>query len=368
MGQSSNSTTSETSASSVTSAAALIPLPTEPSFKPGGSDKNGTNRPWNVHARLENFHSYSDDDRLRKRFKGDTSAQNQWSSEDAALGRVYGDLEYGELARSKIFHGSQTFAVVIGGHSRSTSASADGKQSNHQGGHQDFGRSVAAKISHGTSECLTKRTSITSRSSPPPPALTSCNEDPSFRKQARLPSEIKDSQEMDYELVDTQMSLDSLELHSPMQGRTTHNYKVHSNMASETLGGTASYWGPHEQNGPLSRYERPFPEDSSPQYPPSVGDRERNENERSINRECREESSPPYSPPPPNVDVSYEGPVKDLTHTPLPQITRQEETKNSDNWLPCVMCNFYIQNNGQYKNNIWYASGFSALVSTTNIN
>ncbi|RPB10524.1 hypothetical protein P167DRAFT_576129 [Morchella conica CCBAS932] len=360
MGQSSNSTSSETSASSVTSAAALIPLSTGPSFKSDGSGMNRTDRPRNEDARLENFHSYSDDDRLRKRFKGDTSTQNQWSSEGAALGRVYGDLEYGELARSKIFHGSQTFAVVIGSRSRSTSASADGKQNNHQGGHQDFGHAVAARISQGTSERLTKRTSITSRSSPPPAALTSYNEDLSVLKQARLPSEIKDSQEMDYELVDAQMSLDSADLHSPMQERTMHNYQVHNNMASETLGRTTPYWGTHEQNGPFSRYERPSsydnprppPEDNSPQYSPSVGDRERNEAERSINREYREASSPPYSPPPPDVDVLYEGPVKDLTHMPLPQTTQQEQPKNSDNWFSCVMCNFYIQNNGQYKNNI----------------
>lgn len=271
-----------------------------------------------------------------------------------------------------IFSENRMLAVVIDNRSRSTSTSTNDKNVYHETNNW-FQTPTTVKDSQETPTLIRRAHYETSSQNQPPPSsyqdsqpiVIGSDEDeilsPPRRARQVLPLEVKNSQENEGELTDAPMSLDSPEVYSPHpQDYNMSNHLNCDNMAPAICEHTEPQWRPHEEGtfyvglGRLSVHTSPDTQfaKESPRYPPSVGDPYgKDMNGR---REHRDPSSPPYSPPPPDVPETFPEPSnRTESYIPLPQTTIQDQQSHDDEFV-CRVCGFLVQNHGQYKDKLWY--------------
>lgn len=320
-----------------------------------------------------------------------SAPQNHWNGNlrsaaagisSKRFGRLEQDLQYEGFSRSpSIFSENRTIAVVIDNRSRSTSTSTSGKKG--QDMNNLFQTPTTVKDLQETLAFVSGARYTTTSQKPPPPAsyqdsrtiVTSPDEHNEFSsppKQTRplIFSEVKNSQEIEEELTDAPMSLDSTEIYSPAQGEHNTNTMSLDNIVSSAWERSEALWRSLEEEGTrpstdlgvslTCRGPATPPGQGSPQYPPSVGDPHgKAVNGQHTSQEYRDMSSPPYSPPPPDIpDIAPELVNPPESHIPPSQSIIQDNRQTNVEWFTCKVCKFYIANNGQYKDKLWCEPNF----------
>lgn len=258
---------------------------------------------------------------------------------------------------SGIFSENRKLAVVIDNRSRSTSTSTSGRKG-HQKLNNWFQTPTTIKGSQETPVLLSRTRHQTSLQNRPPPTsyqdsqpiVIGSDDDeipsPPQCTHRVLPSEVKNSQEFEEELTDAPMSLDSTDVYSPLPQERS---------ASAAWGYAELPWRPEEENR-LSVDPEILTVQRDPhaqQYPGNPHGKDTNGNYTS--REYREPSSPPYSPPPPDVPETLLEPVNRAeSYISPPRTTIQDDQSTRDDGFVCRKCRFHTKNNGQYKDKLWY--------------
>lgn len=292
----------------------------------------------------------------RKRFKGNIPESYYDHIAHATKGRIEGNQTGNSLPTaapgtanktsksSDIFSGNRALAVVIDNRSRSTSASTNGRK-----GHQQTNNWPQTPTTVKDSQkipVLISRTpcQATLRNQSPSTYQDSQsividldnNETPSLPQRTHqiFPPEIKNPQELEDELTDAPMSLDSTEVYSPLP----------------QSGYAERPWVPEEEENRSSVDPDGVLAQPDPYIqPPSTI------LEDMIIQEYREPSSPPYSPPPPDLpEASPELVNREEPCVSTPRMTAQGNRPIPDDGFVCRVCSFYIKNNGQYKDKLWY--------------
>lgn len=264
---------------------------------------------------------------------------------------------------SGIFSENRKLAVVIDNRSRSTSTSTNGQK-----GHNSWSQKPTVKGSQETSVLLSRTRHQASLQNIPPPTYQDCqpiiidsddDEAPGLPQKTHqiFPSETKPPQEFEEELTDAPMSLDSTEVYSPLPQECNIPDRLdHGGMTNaawpqdESMGFAELQWRPPGEEN------RPTVEPGGLRYSPDVENSHlKITNGHYISPEYRESSSPPYSPPPPDVpEVPLELVNLAESYISPPHTTIQDDQPIPDDGFVCRICTFYIENNGQYKDKLWY--------------
>lgn len=266
---------------------------------------------------------------------------------------------------SGIFSENRKLAVVIDNRSRSTSTSTNGQK-----GHNSWLQKPTAKGPQETSVLLSRtRHQASLQNIPPPtyqdyqPIIIDSDDDEALglpqKTRQIFPLETKNPQELEEELTDAPMSLDSTEVYSPLPQECNNSDRLgHDGMTNaawpqdETMGFAELQWRPPGEEN------RPAIEPGGLRYSPDVENSHlKITNGHYTSPEYREPSSPPYSPPPPDVsepEVPLEVVNSAGSYTPPPHAIIQDDQPIPDDGFVCRICTFYIENNGQYKDKLWY--------------
>lgn len=294
----------------------------------------------------------------RKRFKGNIPESYYDQIGHAAKGRIEGNqignslpavalgTANGTSRSSEIFSENRTLAVVIDNRSRSTSTSTNGRK-----GHQQTNnwlQTPTVKDPQKTPVLISRTLYQAALRNQSPPiyqdsqniVIDSDNDETlSLPQRARqvFPPEIKNSQEFEDELTDAPMSLDSTEVYSPLP----------------QCGYAERPWVPDEENRSSVDPEGLLAQPDPYIQPPNAKILE-DAISHNTSQEYREPSSPPYSPPPPDLsEVSLEVVNREESCVSTPRTTAHDNQLVPDDGFVCRVCSFYIKNNGQYKDKLW---------------
>lgn len=295
----------------------------------------------------------------RKRFKGNIPEPYYDRIGHAAKGRIEGNQIGNSLPTaasgtanktsrsSDIFSGNRALAVVIDNRSRSTSTSTNGRKGYQQTNNWPQTPTVKDPqktpiLISGTPYQATLRNQSPSTYQDGQPIVINSNNDenPSLPQRTHqiFPPGIKNSQELEDELTDAPMSLDSTEVYSPLP----------------QSGYAERPWVPDEEENRSSVDPEGVLAQPDPyiQPPRTILEDTISHN---TSQEYREPSSPPYSPPPPDLpEASPELVNREESCISTPRMTTQDDRPIPDDGFVCRVCSFYIKNNGQYKDKLWY--------------
>lgn len=268
-----------------------------------------------------------------------------------------------------IFSENRKLAVVIDNRSRSTSTSTNGRK-----GHQKTNNGLQTPTVKDPQETpvFSSRTryqaSLRNQSLPTSyqdnqPIVIDSDDDEILSLPQRtsqiFPPGIRNSQEFEEELTDAPMSLDSTEAYSPLlQEQVILDCLTHDSTTNATSGYAELPWKPHEgSRASVDPEGLPVQPDSCAKPPSVENPYPKDTNGHDTGPAYREPSSPPYSPPPPDspeTPPELVNPAESCASPP--QTTTQDDRLVPGGGFVCRMCIFYIEDNGQYKDKLWYGS------------